>query len=327
MVAATVPCGNILKVPMGWDIPVVMRPAPVLDGDIPVGNWVDRYVPAGLRPYLRLMRLDRPIGAWLLMLPGWWSIALAGGGHPSPLLLVLFAAGAVVMRGAGCTINDLADRDFDGKVARTAGRPLPSGAVTPRQALLFLGLQLAAGLLILLSLDPVARWVGAASLLLVFPYPYMKRITYWPQAWLGLTFNWGALLGWAAMRGTIEAPAVLLYAAGLFWTLGYDTIYAHQDKEDDVLVGVKSSALALGSRTRPAVAVFYGLCLILIALAGHLAGLSRPFYPVLALAGLHLAWQVATADIDDSANCLVRFKSNRWFGLIVFAALVAGGLP
>ncbi len=275
------------------------------------------------------MRLDRPIGAWLLLLPGWWGITLAGGGRPSAklfALFLLFGLGAVVMRGAGCTVNDLADREFDAKVARTAGRPLPSGAITPKQALAFLILQLAIGLAVLLALDPFARWVGAASLLLVFPYPYMKRITYWPQAWLGLTFNWGALLGWAAMRGRIDAPALILYVAGLFWTLGYDTIYAHQDKEDDVLVGVKSTALALGRNTRQWVTAFYGITLILIAVAGALAGLAWPFYPVLAVAGLNLAWQVATVDIDNSPNCLIRFKSNRWFGLMVVAAMIAGGV-
>jgi 4-hydroxybenzoate polyprenyltransferase len=293
-------------------------------GDMPVGNWIDRYVPAGIRPYLRLMRLDRPIGTWLLLLPGWWSIALAADGWPSLWLMALFGIGAVVMRGAGCTVNDWADRDFDGRVARTASRPIPSGAVSPAQALAFLALQLAVGLAILLSFNRFAIAVGAASLLLVFPYPFMKRITYWPQAWLGLTFNWGALLGWAAVRGSIEAPALLLYVGGLFWTLGYDTIYAHQDKEDDVLVGVKSTALALGDATPKWLWVFFALMLAFAAAAAVTAGLGWAFWPLWTLAGAQLAWQAATVDIDDSPDCLAKFKSNRVFGWILLAAIVAG---
>jgi len=226
-----------------------MTSSPNLNGDIPVECWIDRRLPAAWRPYCRLMRLDRPIGTWLLLFPCWWSAALAAEGWPDLWLFALFAIGAVVMRGAGCTVNDWADRDFDGKVARTAARPIPSGAVSPRQALIFLVAQLLVGLLVLLQLNWFAIGVGAASLLLVFPYPFMKRITYWPQAWLGLTFNWGALVGWAAVRGDLTLAPVLLYIAGVFWTLGYDTIYAHQDKEDDILVGVKSTALALGENT------------------------------------------------------------------------------
>lgn len=303
-----------------------MTTAPTLSGDIPVGNWIDRWVPAAWRPYLRLMRLDRPIGTWLLLFPGWWSMALASDGLPSLWLFLLFAIGAVVMRGAGCTFNDWADREFDGRVARTASRPIPSGAVSPKQALAFLGLQLAVGLLVLLQLNGLAMAVGAASLLLVFPYPFMKRITYWPQAWLGLTFNWGALLGWAAVTGELALPPLLLYAAGLFWTLGYDTIYAHQDKEDDALIGVKSTALALGAATPQWLWRFYGVALALIAAAGALAGLSWPFWPLLALAGAQLAWQAATVDCDDGADCLNTFRSNRWFGWLLLAAIVAGRL-
>jgi len=303
-----------------------MTPAPPLLGDIPVGDWIDRFAPAGTRPYLRLMRLDRPIGTWLLLFPCWWSIALAASGPPDLGLMALFAIGAVVMRGAGCTINDIADHKFDAQVARTAGRPIPSGAVSPLQAALFLGLQLAAGLAILVMLNRFAILVGIASLALVFPYPLMKRITYWPQAWLGLTFNWGALLGWAAVTGELGAPALALYAAGLFWTLGYDTIYAHQDKEDDVLVGVKSSALALGALTRPWLFLFFGVALGLIALSGWQAGLAWPFYPLLALAAAQLGWQAATVDIDDAADCLAKFKSTRWFGWGLLVAIVAGRL-
>ncbi|MCC6915109.1 MAG: 4-hydroxybenzoate octaprenyltransferase, partial [Rhodospirillaceae bacterium] len=230
-----------------------------LHTDIPRGSWVDRLLPRFARPYARLMRLDRPIGFWLLLIPGWWSITLAGRGEPNVELMVLFLAGAILMRGAGCTINDIVDRDFDAKVARTRTRPIPAGDVSARAAAIFLAAQLAISLVILMQFNWVAVGVGASSLLLIAVYPFMKRITYWPQAWLGLTFNWGALLGWAAARGTIERDAALLYAAGFFWTLGYDTIYAHQDKDDDALIGVKSSALALGGKTRPFVAVCYVL--------------------------------------------------------------------
>jgi 4-hydroxybenzoate polyprenyltransferase len=295
-----------------------------LQGDIPVGNWIDRWIPPPARPYLRLMRLDRPIGTWLLLFPCWWSAALAADGWPDPLLMALFAVGAVVMRGAGCTVNDIADHEFDAQVARTRTRPIPSGAVSVRQAAAFLALQLAVGLLVLVQLNLFAMVVGAASLLLVFPYPFMKRITWWPQAWLGLTFNWGALLGWAAVRGDIGAPALLLYAAGLFWTLGYDTIYAHQDKDDDALIGVKSTALRLGDATPGWLAAFYGAALALIAAAGWFAGLGWPFWPLLAVAGLQLAWQVKAVDIDDPADCLAKFKSNRGFGWLLLAAVIAG---
>ncbi|OAN45604.1 4-hydroxybenzoate octaprenyltransferase [Paramagnetospirillum marisnigri] len=303
-----------------------MSTAQTLKGDIPVGNWIDRLVPAPLRPYLRLMRLDRPIGTWLLLFPCWWSAALAAPGLPDPWLLALFGLGAVVMRGAGCTFNDWADRDFDGRVARTASRPIPSGAVSPRQALAFLGLQLLIGLGVLLQLNPFAIAVGVASLLLVFPYPFMKRITHWPQAWLGLTFNWGALLGWAAVRGDLDLPALLLYAAGPFWTLGYDTIYAHQDKEDDALIGVKSTALALGDATPKWLWLFYGAALALMASAGASAGLGWAFWPGMALAGAHLVWQIVRVDIHDAADCLAKFKSNRHFGWLVLAAIIAGRL-
>ncbi len=303
-----------------------MRTSPSLLGDIPVGNWIDRFVPPAARPYLRLMRLDRPIGTWLLLFPCWWGLALAADGAPSVPLMALFAAGSIVMRGAGCTVNDIADHKFDAQVERTRGRPIPSGAVSVRQAAVFLFFLLLTGLAILLTLPPFAVGVGAASLALVFPYPLMKRITYWPQAWLGLTFNWGALLGWAAVRGELSAAPLLLYAAGLFWTLGYDTIYAHQDKEDDVLIGVKSTALALGRGTRRWLVLFYGLAVALIAAAGWAAGLGLPFYGVLAVAAGQLGWQVIRVDIDDSAGCLGIFKSNRWFGLGVLVAIVAGHL-
>ncbi len=303
----------------------MMKPQTLL-GDIPVGNWIDRHVPAPVRPYLRLMRLDRPIGTWLLLFPGWWSIALAAPGWPDWTLMALFGLGAVIMRGAGCVINDIADRNFDGKVERTRARPIPSGAVSVVQALLFLGFLLALGLAILLQFNTFAVLVGAASLALVVPYPLMKRITYWPQAWLGLTFNWGALLGWAAVTGTLGAPAFALYAAGLFWTLGYDTIYAHQDKDDDALIGVKSTALRLGAATRPWLCVFYALTIGLIGMSGWLAGKGAAFYVFLIPAAAHLVWQTVRVDIDNSSDCLEKFKSNRWFGWLLLAGIVAGSL-
>lgn len=295
-----------------------------LVGDIPIGNWVDRGLPAVLRPYARLMRLDRPIGTWLLLLPGWWSIALAAEGWPDWWLIALFGLGAMVMRGAGCTFNDWVDRHFDGQVERTRQRPIPSGAVTPLQALLFLALQLGVGLLILLQFNIFAIVVGTASLLLVFPYPFMKRITYWPQAWLGLTFNWGALLGWAAATGSLDGPPLVMYAAGLFWTLGYDTIYAHQDKEDDALIGVKSTALRLGLNTKPWLLGFFALAVLLLGLSGWLAGLAWPYYLFLFLAWLQTIWQVSDLEIDDSNDCLAKFKSNRYFGWLVLGGILAG---
>lgn len=294
--------------------------------DIPRDHWIDTMAPIPLRPYLRLARVDRPIGTWLLLFPGWWSLAMASPGWPDPWHFLLFAVGAVVMRGAGCTVNDIDDRHVDGKVARTANRPIPAGEVTVWQAFLFLVVQSAIGLAILLQFNPVAIVVGAASLVLIAVYPLMKRVTYWPQAFLGLTFNWGALLGWAVATGGLDWPAWLLYAGGLFWTLGYDTIYAHQDKEDDALVGVKSTALRLGANTRPWLYGFYAATLALFAAAGIAAGLSWPFLAILAGAGSHLAWQARTVDIDDPADCLAKFKSNRHFGWIVLAAVLAGHL-
>jgi 4-hydroxybenzoate polyprenyltransferase len=296
--------------------------------DAPPGNWVDRHAPPALRPFLRLMRADRPIGAYLLMFPGWWAIALAapqtGRSWPDPWLLAAFALGAFVMRGAGCTFNDIVDRDIDAKVARTASRPLPSGAVSLFGAWVFLGLLCAVGLAILLTLNSFAIVLGAASLLLVAAYPFMKRLTWWPQVWLGLTINWGALLGWAAATGALAPAPALLYAAGILWTAGYDTIYGHQDREDDVLIGVKSSSLRLGRRTRPVVAGLYALTMVCLAAAGALAGLHWIYYAGLAGAAAHLAWQIRALDIDSPAQCLKVFRSNRDFAAIVFAAAVVG---
>ena len=292
--------------------------------DIPTGNWIDRLVPEGLRPYTRLARIDRPIGTWLLLFPCWWSIALATPALPDVWLFVLFAIGSLVMRGAGCTVNDIADRNYDARVARTASRPIPSGAVSVSQAIVFLVLQLLAGLAVLLQFNTFAIALGAGSLGLVAIYPFMKRITYWPQLVLGLTFNWGALLGWAAVRGGLDGAPLALYGAGVLWTLGYDTIYAHQDKEDDVLIGLKSTALRLGESTRPWLFGFYVGTALLMAFAGYLAGLAWPFYGVLMIAVCHLAWQAAMVDLADPKDCLAKFKSNRHFGWIVLAAVIAG---
>ena len=296
--------------------------------DILADHWALRLAPGAVRPYLRLIRIDRPIGAWLLLFPCWWSLALAAaaaGAPPDPRLFLLFAIGALVMRGAGCTVNDIVDREIDARVARTAGRPIASGEISVPRAFAFLGALLLLGLVILLQLNGFAILLGAAALPLIAAYPFMKRITYWPQAWLGLTFNWGALLGWAAATGGLGPPALLLYAAGIAWTLGYDTIYAHQDKEDDALVGVKSSALKLGARTKPWLIAFYATAWLLMLAAGIAAGLAWPFYLGMAGVAAQLAWQVATLDIDDPAGCLVRFKSNRTTGWIFLAGIVAAG--
>jgi len=302
----------------------MVETTPTSASDIPAGHWIDRLAPPATRPYLRLARIDRPIGTWLLVLPCWWSVALATPSWPDLWLLVLFAIGALVMRGAGCTLNDIADRHFDGRVARTANRPIPSGAVSVPQAVVYMLALCLVGLGVLVQFNPFAIAVGAASLIFVAIYPFMKRITYWPQAVLGIVFNWGALLGWAAVRGDLGAPAVLLYCAGILWTLGYDTIYAHQDREDDLMIGLKSTALLFGPSTRPWLAGFYTGAVLLTGAAGFLAELSWPFYAALAIAALHLGWQVATIDIDDAKGCLVRFKSSRDFGLILFIGIVAG---
>ena len=297
------------------------RPDP---SDIRRGDWVERYLPTRVRPYARLARLDRPIGTWLLLFPGWWGIALASAGLPDPGLLILFAVGAVVMRGAGCTLNDIADRHYDAQVARTRLRPLPSGAVSVRQAILFLMLQLAVGAAVLLSLNRTSVVLGFAVLGPVGIYPFMKRVTYWPQVFLGLNFNWGALVGWTAVTGALGVAPVLLYLGGVFWTVGYDTIYAHQDKEDDVRIGVKSSAIALGTHTRPWLFRFYIAALLLWAGVGVAARLGVLFWIGLAGSAVQLAWQATRVAIDDPADCLGKFRSNRAVGWLMLAAIVAG---
>ncbi len=295
--------------------------------DASSANWVDRFAPPALRPWLKLGRFDRPIGAWLLMLPGWQAVAMAGAakGHwPDLRLLILIFVGAFVMRGAGCAYNDIVDRDYDAKVARTALRPIPSGQISVRQAWIFLLTLSLIGLAILLSLRPMAIELGVGSLGLVAAYPFMKRFTWWPQAWLGLTFNWGALLGYAAATGTVGWPAGLLYASGIFWTLGYDTIYAIQDMEDDALVGVRSSALRLGAYAPRAVLAFYALAAALAVAAAAVADLGPLFLPFAGLYALHLSWQASRLRLDDPAGALRLFRSNREAGLILFAGLVAG---
>ncbi len=291
------------------------------------GNWVDRAAPPWSRPYLRLARLDRPIGSWLLLLPCWWSAALAAMAVPRPCPslwhLVLFFIGAFAMRGAGCTWNDLVDRDLDGRVERTRSRPIPSGQVSARQAAAFLVAQALIGLLVLLQFNAFAIGAGIASLAIVAVYPFMKRITYWPQIVLGLAFSWGALMGWAAAFGRLDPPALVLYAGSISWVIGYDTIYAHQDREDDALIGIKSTALLFGPRTKPMLALFYGLAVALIALAGTLVGGGAVFaLGLIAFAG-QLGWQILRIDIDDPDACLRIFKTNRDAGLILFAGMLA----
>ena len=289
------------------------------------GNWVDGVAPEWSRPYLRLARLDRPIGSWLLLLPCWWSAGLAAVAARQQVdlwLLVLFFIGAFAMRGAGCTWNDIVDRDLDKRVERTRSRPIPSGQVSVRAAAAFLVLQALVGLAVLLQLDRFAIAVGFASLAIVAVYPFMKRFTYWPQIGLGLAFSWGALMGWADTFWRLDPPAYLLYAGAIAWVIGYDTIYAHQDREDDALIGVKSTAILFGARTKPMLTVCYALAVVLIALAGWLAGGGVLFTVGLVAFAAHLAWQIVRLDIDDPLNCLAVFKSNRDAGLILFAALV-----
>jgi len=289
---------------------------------------VDR-APPKVQPYLRLMRLDRPIGTWLLYWPCVFGLILGAAADSRPFgtlhdifLVILLAIGTIVMRGAGCTYNDIVDREFDASVARTRGRPIPSGAVSVRQAWLFaIGLCFV-GLIILLLLNRLAIILGVASLLLVAGYPFMKRITWWPQAWLGLTFNWGAVLGFATQTGDVDIADLYLYAGLFFWTLGYDTIYAHQDKDDDALIGVKSTARLLGSRTREWILGFYAVAFTLILAAGFTEHTGWVFWILLLAAGAHMMWQVKSLDIDDSAKCLKLFRANRETGALIAAAMV-----
>lgn len=285
-------------------------------------GWLVR-LPRPLQDYGLLARLDRPIGTWLLFIPCLWGLAIAGGTE-AMLWAPLFAIGAIAMRGAGCTINDMADREFDRKVERTRSRPLAAGRLGLREAVAFLALQLAIGLVVLLFLPPTAAIIALCSMPFVVAYPFMKRVTYWPQAFLGLTFNWGVLVGFAVITGGLGLSALFLYMAGIAWTLGYDTIYAHQDKEDDALIGVLSSALKLGSATQSWLYGFYAAMLLFLVLAGITAELGGLFFmALLPIAGV-LTWQVQGLDIDDANDCLTRFRANRSLGLLVLAALLLG---
>jgi 4-hydroxybenzoate polyprenyltransferase len=289
------------------------------------GNWVDTVAPPWSRPYLRLARLDRPIGSWLLLMPCWWSAAIAAGiAHDLshlPITLALFFVGAFAMRGAGCTWNDITDRDLDAKVERTRSRPIPAGQVSVKQALAFLALQALVGLAVLLQFNRFAVVSGIASLSVVAIYPFMKRITYWPQIVLGLAFSWGALMGFAVTFSSIDATALVLYAGSIAWVIGYDTIYAHQDVEDDALIGVKSTARLFGARTHAALIVFYGLAVVLIGGALELAGVRYVAWIGLAAFAAHLVRQIRRFRIGDPALCLKIFKSNRDAGLLLFAGL------
>jgi 4-hydroxybenzoate polyprenyltransferase len=304
--------------------PVQGKASAVADAD--AGNWVDRFAPASLVPYLRLARADRPIGFFLLALPCFWSVSLAGRSidepYPDLWLMFLFAVGALVMRAAGCTYNDLVDREIDAQVARTRSRPLPSGQVTPRAAFIFMLALCLIGLLVLLSFNSTTIWLGLGVIPVVALYPFVKRFSHWPQAVLGLAFNWGALLGWPAVLGRLDWPAIVLYAGAVAWTIGYDTIYAHQDREDDDLIGLKSTALKFGRATKAWLALLYAIAWLAIVTAGIMAHAGTAFLLGMMAAAAQLAWQVLTLDIDDAENCLERFRSNRDFGAIVLAAIL-----
>jgi 4-hydroxybenzoate polyprenyltransferase len=295
--------------------------------DIVPGSRLLLVLPPLLRPYAVLARLDRPIGIWLLLLPGWWAVMLASGGvfHMNVVdweIFWLFALGALVMRAAGCVVNDLWDSKLDRQVERTKIRPLASGAVSVKQAGIFLGILLFLGLLILLQMNFITILLGFLSLPLIVLYPLMKRWTWWPQAFLGLTFNFGALMGWSAVTGVVELPALLLYVGGIFWTLGYDTIYAHQDKEDDLLAGVRSTALKFGVKSREYVAMFYALAMLFFLGAGWSA--THSIFTVLFLlpAAWHFYHQIKTWNMADPASALLEFKSNRNAGLLIFGAFL-----
>lgn len=308
--------------------PCALEPGAIADRV--AGSWVDTHAPEDLRPYLRLARIDRPIGTWLLLLPCWWGILLGALAVPETRdlttlwLLIACGAGAVLMRGAGCTWNDISDRDIDPMVERTRNRPLAAGAVTMREAVIWMVFQMVAAFLLLLTFNAAAIALGVLALLPVAIYPFAKRFTWWPQAFLGLAFNWGALLGWTAQTGSLGWPAVILYAAGIAWTLFYDTIYAHQDREDDALIGVKSTARLFGEGTDKWLSGFLVASVLLMSLAiiYALAPQADPLSLSLALGGAwafgaHLNWQLRRLSIHDPALCLRLFRSNRDAGLIV----------
>ena len=290
-------------------------------------GWVES-LPSTLIPYAQLMRLDRPIGWWLLLLPCWWGLALAqiaaGGGLPDLWKAFLFLVGAIVMRGAGCTLNDIVDRDIDDKVERTRQRPLPAGLISLRGAFLFLGAQLLIGLVILLQFNRLTIITAITSLAIVAIYPFMKRITYWPQVVLGFAFNWGAMLGWTSVHSSFSLAPVLLFIGGISWTLAYDTIYAHQDKDDDALIGVKSTALSFGDSTVYWLVFFFTAALILIDASLWLVSAPLVAHVGIAGAAMHAAWQISRFDGDNSAMCLKLFRSNRMFGIFILLGLLIG---
>ena len=283
---------------------------------------IEKFLPSYLKPFAAIARLDRPTGTWLLLWPCFWSLSLASNGLPEIKLCAIFALGAILMRSAGCTYNDIIDRNIDGKVKRTQNRPIPSGRISLTSAIMFLILLLTSSLILLLQLNTLSIWLGLASIAIVFTYPIMKRITYWPQLVLGLAFSWGALLGWTASSGSLEWPALLLYIGGIFWTLGYDTIYAFQDKDDDAIIGVKSSALALGEKAKKWIFIFYFITIFAIGLAGFVTGLKWPFWLALFACGLHFSWQLITINLKDSANCASRFRANSFSGGLIFIGIL-----
>jgi 4-hydroxybenzoate polyprenyltransferase len=297
---------------------------PIPHTDIVATGWIRR-LPRSWLPYLLLARVDRPIGTWLLFLPGAWGILLARpGGWNAIRLLLLFGIGSLAMRAAGCVVNDIWDRDIDRRVARTAGRPLASGALRPWQAFVFLGLLLAVGLGVLLQLNPICWMLGVGSLILVALYPLAKRITWWPQLVMGFTFGFGAPMGYVAGAGRIDAVCLVLYGAAILWDLGFDTIYAHQDREDDALVGVRSTARLFGEATRPFLAACYLASVCALVLAAKLSGLGGWFYAALTLPSILLARQVWSLDIHDPAHCLRLFRANRDVGLTVAFTILMG---
>jgi 4-hydroxybenzoate polyprenyltransferase len=304
-----------------------MVPGMINASDISRKNWIERFLPEGFRPYAILARWDRPIGTWLLLFPAWWGLALASErGFPIKEAL-LFAVGAFVMRGAGCTINDMIDKDMDRLVARTANRPLASGMLSLLQAVFFALAQIALGFAILLAFRSVFLIeLAAASLILIVSYPFMKRITYWPQAFLGLTFNWGALLGWAAVEEGLNWPAIFLYLGGIFWTLHYDTIYAHQDKKDDEVVGIKSTALLLGASTKVSLIIFCISACLFWGLGFWATGLHWTAYIGLALALAEMIRQIFIVNLDQPSSCLATFKANRNIGWILLFTIMGAHL-
>jgi 4-hydroxybenzoate polyprenyltransferase len=298
--------------------------------DAPPKNWLDRFAPDWLKPYGRLARWDRPIGWWLLLWPCWWSAALvavaADRGAPNVWHLFLFLIGAIAMRGAGCTYNDLIDRDLDAHVERTRGRPLPSGAVTPGQAVVFLVAQALVGALVLLQFNDFTILLALASLVIVAFYPFAKRVIDWPQIVLGFAFSWGALVGWSAALGHLSAAPVVLYLGAISWTIGYDTIYALQDKEDDTLIGVRSTARLFGRRSRLAITGFYVAAFVLFGFAFVLADAGLFAFAALGAGFLHAIWLIVTLDPDDPQNCLKRFRENSTTGWMIFAGLGADAI-